>query len=61
MATNYEKLTKSTREQLVEFFRARCGNGCPCYEYCHVTTNDDCRETIGRWLDMEDPDDAGTS
>lgn len=54
---NYEKIVNSSPEELVEFFRKGCGHTCPCFDYCHVTTDDDCRVTIRRYLDQEVPDD----
>ena len=57
---NYEKITNSSREQFVEFFKKGCGRTCPCFDYCHAQTDDDCRKTIRDWLGKETYDDTGT-
>lgn len=62
MATNYERLTKSSPEELIELFMKMCANGCcPCYEYCNVIYIEECRELIRKWLETEVEDDPRTS
>jgi len=50
---NYEKIVNSSPEEPVEFFRKGCGRNCPCFDYCHAKTDDDCWQMIRKYFNRE--------